>query len=77
MPTLIQWDVPHHPAGQLPDAGCRLMKLEGFHPRPARVRTALDCLGLGSRLDVHPCENGEPAQLVAYICTPLGLVELD
>jgi hypothetical protein len=77
VPTLIQWDVPFHPASRLPDSGCRLMKLEGFHPQPARIRTALDSLGLGSRLDVHPCGNGEPVQLVAYIRTPGGLVELD
>ncbi len=77
LPTLIQWDVPFHPAQRLPDAGCRLMKLEGFHPQPARIRTALASLGLDSRLDVHPCADGEPAQLVAYLRTPAGLRELD
>ncbi|MBI3095124.1 MAG: VOC family protein [Rhodocyclales bacterium] len=77
VPTLIQWDVPFHPAQRLPDAGCRLMKLEGFHPQPARIRAALASLGLGSRLDVHACVAAEPAQLVAYIRTPRGLVELD
>lgn len=77
VPTLIQWDVPFHPAGRLPDAGCRLMKLEGFHPQPERIRAALDSLGLGARLDVHSCAAGEPAQLVAYLRTPAGLKELD
>ena len=77
VPTLIQWDVPFHPAGRLPDAGCRLLKLEGFHPHPQRIRTALDSLGLGARLDVHRCAENESAQLVAYLKTPRGLVELD
>ena len=77
VPSLIQWDVPHHPAARLPDAGCRLMKLEGFHPQPARIKNALAALGLSARLDVHPCADGEPAQLVAYIRTPRGLAELD
>ena len=77
VPALIQWDVPLHPASRLPDRGCRLMKLEGFHPQPARIRTALAALGLASRLDVHPCAAGEAPQLVAYIRTPGGLVELD
>lgn len=77
VPTLIQWDVPFHPAGRLSDAGCRLMKLEGFHPQPERIRTALESLGLGARLDVHSCAAGESAQLVAYLKTPRGLVELD
>lgn len=77
VPTLIQWDVPFHPASRLPDADCRLMKLEGFHPQPERIKTALASLGLASRLDVHSCEVDEPAQLVAYLRTPGGLVELD
>ncbi len=77
VPTLIQWDVPFHPAARLPDVGCRLMKLEAFHPQPARLKTALAALGLESRLDIHACEAGEAAQLVAYIRTPRGLVELD
>jgi hypothetical protein len=77
LPTLIQWDVPFHPASRLPDAGCRLMKLEGFHPQPARIRTVLDSLGLGARLDVHAAAAGEAAQLVASVKTPRGLVELD
>lgn len=77
VPTLIQWDVPQHPAQHLPDAGCRLMKLEGFHSQPARIRTALASLGLGSRLDVHSCPAEDPAQLVAYLRTPCGLIELD
>lgn len=77
VPTLIQWDVPFHPAERLPDAGCRLMKLEGFHPQPARIRNALAALGLSTRLDAHPCAAAEPAQLVAYLRTPRGLVELD
>ncbi|MDK9704569.1 MAG: VOC family protein [Sulfuritalea sp.] len=77
VPTLIQWDVPFHPASRLPDAGCRLMKLEGFHPQPVRIRTALAALDLASRLDVHACAADEAPQLVAYIRTPGGLVELD
>jgi hypothetical protein len=77
VPTLIQWDVPFHPASRLPDRACRLMKLEGVHPEPARVREALASLGLESRLDVHSCTNDEAAQLVAYIRCPKGLIELD
>jgi catechol 2,3-dioxygenase-like lactoylglutathione lyase family enzyme len=77
VPTLIQWDVPFHPAERLPDAGCRLMKLECFHPQPARIQNALARLGLSSQLDVHPGAVDEPVQLVAYVRTPLGLIELD
>lgn len=77
VPTLIQWDVPIHPSVHLPDTGCRLMKLEGFHPQPGQVEVALAALGLASRLDVHACAADEPVQLLAYLRTPRGLVELD
>jgi hypothetical protein len=77
VPTLIQWDVPIHPASRLADTGCRLMKLEGFHSQPGQVKVALAALGLALRLDVHACAADEPAQLVAYLRTPRGLVELD
>lgn len=77
VPTLIQWDVPFHPAGRLSESGCRLMKLEGFHPETERIRGALSALDLASRLDVHPCGSDELPQLVAYLRTPRGMVELD
>jgi catechol 2,3-dioxygenase-like lactoylglutathione lyase family enzyme len=77
VPTLIQWDVPFHPSDQLPESGCRLMKLEGFHPEADRIRSALAAFGLASRLDVHPCRSEAAAQMVAYLRSPRGLVELD
>ncbi len=77
LPTLIQWDSPLHPALRLPDAGCRLMKLEGFHPRPTLIQMGLAALGVPTRLDVHAAAGDEPAQLVAYLRTPDGLRELD
>lgn len=76
VPSLIQWDVPTHPAMSLPDAGCEMMKLEGIHPRPALIRAALHSLGLGRQLDMHGSDDGE-SLLVAYLRTPAGLVELD
>ncbi len=77
LPTLIQWDVPCHPSQRLPDSACRLMKLEGFHPAAADLKADLAAIGLASRLDLHAAEPGEAAQLVAYLKTPRGLVELD
>jgi len=77
VPSLIQWDSAEHPAQRLPDADCRLMKIEAFHPEPERIATALNRLGLASRLDVHSCPGDDEAQLVAYVRTARGLVELD
>ena len=77
VPTLIQWDVPFHPADRLPGADCALMKLEAFHPGPAEIRVRLAALGLDTRLDLHPGVAGEAAEMVAYVSCPRGLVELD
>jgi hypothetical protein len=74
LPSLIQWDVSFHPAQRLPESGCRLMKLEGFHPSPGEVRDGLAALGLERHLDLH---SGAAPELVAYLKTPRGLVELD
>jgi len=48
VPTLIQWDVPTHPADRLPGR----MSCSKGSPRPIRTRTdpaALKALGLGTR----------------------------
>lgn len=74
VPTLIEWRVPLHPAAALPDAGCALLKLEGFHPDPVRIRSALAALGLDHALALHA---GPDIELLAYLETPSGLRELD
>ena len=80
LPALIEWKVVKHPAKNLPDAACELMKLEGFHADAERARRALAALGLGKTLAVFSCERDEqdePPGLVAYLKTPAGLIELD
>ncbi len=77
LPSLIEWKTPAHPVDSLPDAGGTLMKLEGFHPEPTRIRGALAALGLEELLAVYPAEAGEAPSLVAYLKTPAGLRELD
>ena len=54
-----------------------MMKLEGFHPEPARIGAALSGLGLEKTLALHPAAPGEAPGLLAYLKTPLGLRELD
>lgn len=77
IPSLIQWQAPLHPADNLPERDCALMKLEGFHGDPERIRNALGDLGLGGSLAVFPTAAGEAPGLVAYVRTPTGLIELD
>ena len=74
LPTLIEWRAPRHPAASLPDAGCALLKLEGFHPDPLPIRATLASLGLDRVIAIYP---GTDIELLAYLETPLGLRELD
>lgn len=77
LPSLIEWTSPAHPADRLPEQGCALMKLEGFHADPERLRSALAALGLEAHLALFAHEPGEAAGLVAYLRTPAGLREID
>jgi len=71
-PTIIQWHCPH-PAGQLTDSGCSLLRLEGFHPRAEKVRAMLEAIGFQGEFSVSASSAGEQAHLVAYIQTPAGM----
>ena len=77
LPALIEWETEQHPASGLPETGCELMKLEGFHSEAERARSALAALGLAGTLAVFPCGQDEPPGLVAYLKTPAGLIEID
>jgi hypothetical protein len=76
LPSLIQWDVPGHPAQNLPDSGCRLMKLEAYTTRAAEHRASLAALGLSAVIDIQSVEKGEAPEWLAYLKTPRGLIEL-
>jgi hypothetical protein len=77
VPSLIQWDSPRHPAERLPDRGCALMKLEGFHQKQESIGRALGALGLTGALALYPAEPGQPSGLVAWVKVPAGLREID
>jgi hypothetical protein len=78
LPTLIQWGKPEaaeplrlHPRNSLPRSGVTLQSLTLYHPSSAKLQTALDAVGL-TGVEVV---NG-PANLVATLQTPKGLVQL-
>jgi hypothetical protein len=73
VPTLIQWDVPMHPADGLPHSGLTLTQLAGTHPDPAPVRKALDELGVAESIHVTYDRN---LRLAAMLRTPKGTVTL-
>jgi hypothetical protein len=73
VPTLIQWDVPQHPADALPGSTLSLAGLAATHPDPAAIRTALAALGLDGAL---PVTYDRDARLAAMLRTPRGIVTL-
>lgn len=73
IPTLIQWDVPRHPADGLPKSGVALAECGGTHPDPAMLRAVLARLGLEAALRVS---FDRETRMVAMLHTPRGLVTL-
>ena len=78
LPTLIQWGKPEateplrlHPRNSLPRSGVTLQSLAVSHPSGAKLQAAFDAIGLA---DIS-IETG-PANLVASLQTPKGLVQL-
>jgi hypothetical protein len=73
LPALIQWSSQDHPAGRLPDRGCRLKRLKLSVSRPARLPAALDTLGCRDLAEIQLLNPHRPPVLLAEIETPGGL----
>jgi hypothetical protein len=73
VPTLIQWDVPLHPADTLPKSSVSIAGIAAAHPDPAAIRGALAALGLGG---VLPVTYDRATRLAAMLRTPRGIVTL-
>ena len=73
VPTLIQWDVPEHPADALPRSNVSIAGIAAAHPDPAAIRAALAALGLEG---VLPITYDRDARLAAMLHTPRGIVTL-
>jgi hypothetical protein len=66
----------HHRTRTLPESGCSLVGLEGFHPRAETVRDVLRTVGFEGDFGVSALPRGAPGCLVAHIQTPRGLRRL-
>jgi len=73
VPTLIEWDVSHHPAESLPKSNVSIASMAASHPEPALIRAAL--ASLGPDLDL-PVTYDRDARLAAMLRTPRGIVTL-
>lgn len=75
-PTLIQWSAGVHPATKLPESGCQLTRLEGFHPEAGKIVGMLDAIGFEGAFHVFEPDSGQKPFLVAHIKTPTGMKRL-
>lgn len=75
-PMLIQWPDAMHPAAMLPESGCALVRLKGFHPEAGKVMRTLDAIGFEGDFQVFELPPGRAPCLVAHIRTPAGLRQL-
>jgi hypothetical protein len=75
-PLLIQWPPGIHPTRELPDSGCRLVRLEAFHPQSTKVKQLLADIGFEGDVRVRPLPSREVPFLVAHIESPAGLHHL-
>ncbi len=73
VPTLIEWDVPVHPADVLPESNVSLRAFAATHSDPAPVRTALARLGLEGAVRVS---YDRETRLAAMLHTPRGVVTM-
>jgi hypothetical protein len=73
VPFLIQWDVEPHPASAMPESGCSLVGLNGFHHEPETVRHVLRSLGAEHLCEIKQSEAESTNHLVAAIETPGGV----
>jgi hypothetical protein len=76
-PLLIQWHTQPIPAASLPDSGCRLAGLSGFHPQPGKIQRLLASLGCPEACQVQRPRGDNPPTLVAAFETPSGPASLD
>jgi hypothetical protein len=70
LPALIQWHGNLHPADNLDERGCELVRLEAGHPTPEIINPALLALGLAGTLQVT---SAAAPRFAAIIRSPRGL----
>jgi len=70
-PSLIQWRAEPHPAAGMPESGCALIGLDGWHAQAEAVEALLRTIGFRNEFNVA-IRPGDVPRLVAHIRTPEG-----
>jgi len=73
MPSIIQWHSANHPSEQLPDLGCSLVSLEGFHAQATTISSTLQAIGMHNPVPIHPLRADQQPHLLVSIQTPTGV----
>ncbi len=77
LPHLIQWQAPAHPSADMPESGCTLLGLEGAHPHPEKLRSAVSLAGVDEVITIFAASARRPPGLRARMQTPRGTAFLD
>jgi hypothetical protein len=76
LPYAIQWHGSTHPAANMTDLGCRLAKLELFHPCPEWLQTRLESIGARHCVEINPIEANAAPYILAHIKSSGGEIRL-
>lgn len=69
-PVLLHWETRVHPAEGLPERGCSLVALQGFHPEAEAIRSGLARLGFTGPFSVS---DAKAPALLGHVRTPSGV----
>lgn len=75
-PMLIEWKNNIHPCDNLEDKGCKLLRLEAFHPNAKAINAMLAAIGFEGPVMINEIVDNESPYLVACIKTAKGFCEL-
>nr|WP_319395630.1 VOC family protein [uncultured Desulfobacter sp.] len=76
LPYVIQWQTDTHPSANMPDLGCRLDRLEIYHPYQRWLQSALSSIDASDLVQIHALSKNEFPYMIAYINSPFGIKKL-
>jgi hypothetical protein len=73
LPYAIEWQTDVHPSTNMADLGCKLHKLEIYHPYPSWLKYALTSISALDLVEIRALPKNSTPYLVAHINTPSGI----
>ena len=77
IPNVMQWKTEGHPANNMSDLNCRLLKLTIYHPYAQWLSGILQTMQLDHQVSIEPVANTAQAYMRAEFETPNGVRVLD